>query len=141
MNINHYKKHQFDEYVTINSLAIPAYESNQIDKKGNKRVIFYEWDNESNMMVQLFNKKTNIGKEDSQQIKRKADNFRSLPNEVYPGNVIKRIFDREKNELTHFIVEVGFDYDKVKEPYRWKYWKIPKGYTRRINHITDPFMG
>ena len=37
-------KFQFEEYITISGLATPAYVSEQKDKKGNKRVVYYEWD-------------------------------------------------------------------------------------------------
>lgn len=131
---------QFNEYITINSLSIPAYETTQTAKNGNKYKKYYEWDDTHNQFVELFNKKTQIGKEDSAKIKYKADNFKTLGIKCFPGNVLKRIYDEDK-KITHFIVEVGFDYDKTPETHRWKYWKIPFGYTRRINHITEPFMG
>lgn len=131
---------QFNEYITINSLAVPAYESVQTTKDGKKYKKYYEWNDTHSQFVELFNKKTQIDKEDSAKIKYKADNFKTLGIKCFPGNVLKRIYDEDK-KITHFIVEVGFDYDKTPETHRWKYWKIPFGYTRRINHITEPFMG
>ncbi len=131
---------QFNEYITINSLSIPAYESIQTTKNGKKYKKYYEWNDAHSQFVELFNKRTQIGKEDSAKIKYKADNFKTLGIKCFPGNVLKRIYDEDK-KITHFIVEVGFDYDKTPETHRWKYWKIPFGYTRRINHITEPFMG
>ena len=101
---------------------------------------YYEWNEVHSQFVELFNKKTQIDKEDSAKIKYKSDNFKTLGIKCFPGNVLKRIYDEDK-KITHFIVEVGFDYDKTPETHRWKYWKIPFGYTRRINHITEPFMG
>ena len=134
------KKYQFEEYITINSESVPAYESNQTDRNGNNRKKFYEWDGYHNQFVELFNKKTQIDTDSSAIIKSKADNFKTLGIKCFPGNVIKRIYDDNK-KITHFIVEIGFDYDKTPESHRWIYWKIPFGYTRRINHITDPFVG
>ena len=131
---------QFNEYITINSLAVPAYESVQTTKDGKKYKKYYEWNDNHSQFVELFNKKTQIDKEDSAKIKYKADNFKTLGIKCFPGNVLKRIYDEDK-KITHFIVEVGFDYDKTPETHRWKYWKIPFGYTRRINHITEPFTG
>ena len=122
-------KFQFEEYITISGLATPAYVSEQKDKKGNKRVVYYEWDDSYNMMVELFTKKTKA-----------ADNFKTLGIKCFPGNVLKRIYNDEK-KISHFIVEVGFDYDKTPKTHQWKYWKIPFGFTKRINHITDPFTG
>ena len=139
-NINHYKKHQFEEYIDINSLSTPVYCSNKILKDGKTRIIYYEWDETHNILVELFTKKTQINKETSSEIKDKADKFKTLGVKCFPGNVLKRIYGEDK-KISHFIVEVGFDYDKTPETHRWKYWKIPFGYTRRINHITNPFMG
>ena len=136
--LSHYKKHQFEEYVDINSLSVPVYSIVKKNKDGKERTIFYEWDDDHESMVELFNKRTKLDKDASYLMKNKADNFKTLGIKCFPGNVLKRIFDREANKLTHFIVEIGFDYDKTPESHRWKYWKIPKGYTRRINHITNP---
>ena len=136
--LNHYKKYQFEEYVDINSLSVPVYSIVKKNKDGKERTIFYEWDDDHESMVELFNKRTKLDKDASYLMKNKADNFKTLGIKCFPGNVLKRIFDREANKLTHFIVEIGFDYDKTPESHRWKYWKIPKGYTRRINHITNP---
>ena len=136
--LSHYKKYQFEEYVDINSLSVPVYSIVKKNKDGKERTIFYEWDNDHESMVELFNKRTKLDKDASYLMKNKADNFKTLGIKCFPGNVLKRIFDREANKLTHFIVEIGFDYDKTPESHRWKYWKIPKGYTRRINHITNP---
>jgi len=136
--LGHYKKYQFEEYVDINSLSIPVYSIVKKNRDGEERTIFYEWDDDHESMVELFNKRTKIDKDASYIMKNKADNFKTLGIKCFPGNVLKRIFDREANKLTHFIVEIGFDYDKTPESHRWKYWKIPKGYTRRINHITNP---
>ena len=133
-------KFQFEEYITISGLATPAYVSEQKDKKGNKRVVYYEWDDSYNMMVELFTKKTKIDHEGSIKIKEAADNFKTLGIKCFPGNVLKRIYNDEK-KISHFIVEVGFDYDKTPKTHQWKYWKIPFGFTKRINHITDPFTG
>lgn len=133
-------KFQFEEYITISGLAIPAYVSEQKDKKGNKRVVYYEWDDSYNMMVELFTKKTKIDQEGSIKIKEAADKFKTLGIKCFPGNVLKRIYNDEK-KISHFIVEVGFDYDKTPKSHQWKYWKIPFGFTKRINHITDPFTG
>tara|TARA_E500000178_G_scaffold355877_1_gene430286 strand:+ start:1507 stop:1914 length:408 start_codon:yes stop_codon:yes gene_type:complete len=133
-------KFQFEEYITINGLATPAYVSEQKDKKGNKRVVYYEWDDSYNMMVELFTKKTKIDQGGSIKIKEAADNFKTLGIKCFPGNVLKRIYNDEK-KISHFIVEVGFDYDKTPKSHQWKYWKIPFGFTKRINHITDPFTG
>ena len=133
-------KFQFEEYITISGLATPAYVSEQKDKKGNKRVVYYEWDDSYNMMVELFTKKTKIDQEGSIKIKKAADNFKTLGIKCFPGNVLKRIYNDEK-KISHFIVEVGFDYDKTPKTHQWKYWKIPFGFTKRINHITDPFTG
>tara|TARA_B100001248_G_C27296748_1_gene415149 strand:+ start:102 stop:509 length:408 start_codon:yes stop_codon:yes gene_type:complete len=133
-------KFQFEEYITISGLATPAYVSEQKDKKGNKRVVYYEWDDSYNMMVELFTKKTKIDQEGSIKIKEAADNFKTLGIKCFPGNVLKRIYNDEK-KISHFIVEVGFDYDKTPKTHQWKYWKIPFGFTKRINHITDPFTG
>lgn len=136
--LGHYKKYQFEEYVDINSLSVPVYSIVKKNRDGKERTIFYEWDDDHESMVELFNKRTKIDKDASYIMKNKADNFKTLGIKCFPGNVLKRIFDREANKLTHFIVEIGFDYDKTPESHRWKYWKIPKGYTRRINHITNP---
>ena len=136
--LSHYKKYQFEEYVDINSLSVPVYSIVKKNKDGKERTIFYEWDDDHESMVELFNKRTKLDKDASYLMKNKADNFKTLGIKCFPGNVLKRIFDREANKLTHFIVEIGFDYDKTPESHRWKYWKIPKGYTRRINHITNP---
>ena len=136
--LGHYKKYQFEEYVDINSLSVPVYSIVKKNKDGKERTIFYEWDDDHESMVELFNKRTKLDKDTSYLMKNKADNFKTLGIKCFPGNVLKRIFDREANKLTHFIVEIGFDYDKTPESHRWKYWKIPKGYTRRINHITNP---
>ena len=136
--LGHYKKYQFEEYVDINSLSVPVYSIVKKNKDGKERTIFYEWDDDHESMVELFNKRTKLDKDASYLMKNKADNFKTLGIKCFPGNVLKRIFDREANKLTHFIVEIGFDYDKTPESHRWKYWKIPKGYTRRINHITNP---
>ena len=136
--LSHYKKHQFEEYVDINSLSVPVYSIVKKNRDGKERTIFYEWDDDHESMVELFNKRTKLDKDASYLMKNKADNFKTLGIKCFPGNVLKRIFDREANKLTHFIVEIGFDYDKTPESHRWKYWKIPKGYTRRINHITNP---
>ena len=133
-------KFQFEEYITISGLATPAYVSEQKDKKGNKRVVYYEWDDSYNMMVELFTKKTKIDQEGSIKIKEAADKFKTLGIKCFPGNVLKRIYNDEK-KISHFIVEVGFDYDKTPKSHQWKYWKIPFGFTKRINHITDPFTG
>ena len=136
--LGHYKKYQFEEYVDINSLSVPVYSIVKKNRDGKERTIFYEWDDDHESMVELFNKRTKLDKDASYLMKNKADNFKTLGIKCFPGNVLKRIFDREANKLTHFIVEIGFDYDKTPESHRWKYWKIPKGYTRRINHITNP---
>ena len=100
-------------------------------------------------MIDLNNKKKDIRKfitviENSiikflnlYKIKSKADNFKKLGVKCFPGNVLKRIFDDNK-KISHFIVEVSFDHDKTPESHRWKFWKVPFGLTRRINHITNP---
>ena len=130
-------KHQFEEYVTINSNAIPAFENVILDKHGNLKKVYYEWDENHKLMTELFTKKSQVDKNGSLEIKSKADNFKKLGVKCFPGNVLKRIFDDNK-KISHFIVEVSFDHDKTPESHRWKFWKVPFGLTRRINHITSP---
>ena len=133
-------KLQFEEYVTISQMAVPAYASVKKNSNGKRITTYYEWDERDQKMVELFNKKTHIDEDGSKSIKEAADNFKTLGIKCFPGNVLKRIYNDQK-KITHFIVEVGFDYDKTPKTHQWKYWKIPFGFTRRINHITEPFTG
>ena len=99
--LGHYKKYQFEEYVDINSLSVPVYSIVKKNKDGKERTIFYEWDDDHESMVELFNKRTKLDKDASYLMKNKADNFKTLGIKCFPGNVLKRIFDREANKLTH----------------------------------------